>query len=203
LFFSANKVLGHPITYTATAGGPTVTATSAAGAAGGSSGPNVGAIVAGVVAGVVAILAGYFAFCAWVYRRQLKLYKNHVAMVQRAAADPQAAEKEGFIMPVSTKNSSDRPSWEKKSGENSSSNKASGRSRGHQPSDSIDSTGGLLPVPNTAYGGAGPYHGAGGDGHRASSDAGSSTENLMQNMEPTFIGVLLNPRRSLRIVNND
>lgn len=50
-----------------------------------SSGPNIGAIVAGVIAGLLAVLAGYLAFCTWLYRRQLTLYKNHVAMSQRAA----------------------------------------------------------------------------------------------------------------------
>ena len=47
------------------------------------SGKNVGAIVAGSVAGVLAILAAYLAFCSWLYRRQLNMYKNHVAMAQR------------------------------------------------------------------------------------------------------------------------
>lgn len=53
---------------------------------------NVGAIAAGSVAGVLAILAIYLAFCSWLYRRQLKMYKNHVAMAQRtsfnASPDP-------------------------------------------------------------------------------------------------------------------
>jgi hypothetical protein len=32
---------------------------------------------------------------------------------------------------------------------------------------------------------------------------GSSTEDLLAGQEPTFVGVLLNPRRSLRVVNKD
>lgn len=184
---------GKPITYTVTAPGATVTATGPAAAAATDSNNKVraGVIAAGVIAGVLLFVASYLGFCAWVYRRQLKLYRNHVAMMQRTAADPRNAEKEGFIMPPSAKNSS-----EQRSGNNSggSSNNHSG-SR-HQPSSSIDSTGGLL----TAYN-AGAYHQV---GQRADgSDAGSSTEDLIQNMEPTFIGVLLNPKRSLRIVNTD
>ena len=35
------------------------------------------------------------------------------------------------------------------------------------------------------------------------STANSSTEDLMTGQEPSFIGVLLNPRRSLRVVNRD
>ena len=35
------------------------------------------------------------------------------------------------------------------------------------------------------------------------STANSSTEDLMTGQEPSFVGVLLNPRRSLRVINRD
>ncbi|KAI9644856.1 hypothetical protein NHQ30_006883 [Ciborinia camelliae] len=49
---------------------------------------NKAAIVAGAIAAALAALAGYLAFCSWLYRRQLKLYKDHVAMSQRIAFAP-------------------------------------------------------------------------------------------------------------------
>ncbi|KAL9062577.1 MAG: hypothetical protein Q9157_008799, partial [Trypethelium eluteriae] len=99
---------GKPITYTTTnSAGAVVTETSLpgrpnSGSSGnsddGSSGPNVGAIVAGVVAGVLFIVVCYLAFVAWLYRRQLQLYKNHVAAAQRHANRDPNAEK-GFVLP--------------------------------------------------------------------------------------------------------
>jgi hypothetical protein len=41
--------------------------------------------VAGVIAGILGLIAAYLAFCTWLYRRQLRVYKDHVAAAQRAA----------------------------------------------------------------------------------------------------------------------
>ena len=94
-----------PIVTTFTSGGVIVTETavpkSVPASQQKSSGPNIGAIVAGVVAGVFFLLALYLGFCVWVYRRQLALYKNHVAMAQRAALNGGANEKTSFL-PVRT-----------------------------------------------------------------------------------------------------
>ncbi|KAF2101569.1 hypothetical protein NA57DRAFT_10793, partial [Rhizodiscina lignyota] len=181
---------GKPITYTITGpSGAIVTETGSANPGsvsssnnnGGSGGPNIGAIVAGVVAGILAIVAGYLAFCAWVYRKQLQLYKHHVAMAQQAAADPSRAEKAGFFVPPTpSKNSSDRRSAERSAQSAIHSHSGSGGSSGSNS--------------NPAQAGA---------THSSNSDAGSSTENLLAGLEPTFVGVLLNPKRSLRIVNRD
>ena len=170
---------GKPVTYTVTgANGAVITATDVASPGAGSShsGPNVGAIVAGVVAGCFAVLAAYLGFCAWVYRRQLALYKNHVAMTQRAAAAGGPGEKSTFLG---------------SSTENSSLGKYVGSS---DQSSGADATAGggsgievVPPMPGAPVGG--------------NSTANSSTENLIG--EPTFFGVLLNPRRSLRVVNRD
>jgi hypothetical protein len=35
------------------------------------------------------------------------------------------------------------------------------------------------------------------------STANSSTDDLLSGQEPTFLGVMLNPRRSLRVINRD
>lgn len=168
---------GKPVTYTVTgANGAIVTETGIPGssASGGNSGPNIGAIVAGVVAGCFAILAGYLGFCAWVYRRQLALYKNHVAMTQRAAAG-NPGEKSAFL--TSTEGSSlarGQSSTDQSSGQPRSSNNNA-----------------VPPLPP----------GLGGPPVGGNSTANSSTEDLIG--EPSFVGVLLNPRRSLRVVNRD
>ena len=180
---------GKPIIYTVTgANGATVTETATASGTGGSnpnasnqkSGPNIAAIVAGVVAGLFAVLAGYLGFCAWVYRRQLALYKSHVAMSQRAAASG-PDEKTNFLYPTSTQGSS------------GARGKFSDRSSG------ITGTGsgvgsGIASVPRMPGSISAPVGG--------NSTANSSTEDLID-LEPSFVGVLLNPRRSLRVINRD
>ena len=170
---------GKPITYTVTdSNGAVVTETGTAGAAvNGDSGPNIGAIVAGVVAGCLAILAAYLGFCAWIYRRQLALYKNHVAMTQRAAAAAGPSEKAAFL-PSSTEGSS------MARGETDRSS-AAGATPG--------SGSGLDPVP--------PLPATMASRGRNSEANSSSSEDMIG--EPSFFGVLLNPRRSLRVVNRD
>ena len=177
---------GKPVTYTVTgANGAKVTETGIAAVSNskdkGSSGPNVGAIVAGVVAGCFAILAAYLAFCAFIYRRQLKLYKNHVAMTQRAATA--GGEKTAFLGPISSSEGS--------SGRNNNSTDQSSRTavsqHGSTPANS--GWGSVPPMPSGA-----PIGG--------NSTANSSSEDLVVG-EPSFFGVLLNPRRSLRVVNRD
>lgn len=179
---------GKPITYTVTApNGAVVTETRGPSSGGGGSsggsngGPNIGAIVAGVIAGCFAILAGYLGFCAWVYRRQLALYKHHVAMSQRAAAGG-PMEKAGFVLPRASGGSSDRPgkfSTDQSSGPGASAAGASGGSGSGYTS---------IPVQPPVGG---------------NSTANSSTEDLMAGQEPSFLGVMLNPRRSLRVINRD
>ena len=172
---------GKPITYTVTdSSGAIVTeVTENPGStyvAEGNSGPNIAAIVAGVVAGCLAVLAAYLGFCAWVYRRQLALYKRHVAMTQRAAAAG-PGEKAAFL-PSSTEGSS----MAKPKSETDRSS-AAGNTPGGGGYESVP------PIPAAM----GPLGG--------NSTASSSTEDLIG--EPSFFGVVLNPRRSLRVVNRD
>ncbi|KAL9093595.1 MAG: hypothetical protein Q9165_003990 [Trypethelium subeluteriae] len=190
---------GKPITYTTTnSAGATVTETSLPGGphssgsdSGGSSGPNVGAIVAGVVAGVLFVVACYLAFVAWLYRRQLQLYKNHVAAAQRAAIRDPNAEK-GFVLPPPG-----RPNKQRDGSPRSSDFAASSQ---------------------TATAGTGGSGSARGPGTLRSAsqsqsqsqryaavrrDSESDSEDLLAGREPTFWGTALNPRRSLRVINRD
>ncbi|KAL8692030.1 MAG: hypothetical protein Q9218_002862 [Villophora microphyllina] len=185
---------GKAVTYTVTdSNGAVVTQTGTAtvisgGSNKGKGGPNIGAIVAGVVAGFFAVLAGYLGFCAWVYRRQLTLYKNHVAMSQRAAAGG-PNEKSSFL-PSSTEGSSAR------NGKGSSiaggSSAIGGASSKLTQSNSNGQDSDAPPLPT------GIWPPVGGN-----STTNSSNEDLMLGQEPSFVGVLLNPRRSLRVINRD
>ena len=195
---------GKPVTYTVTgSNGAVATETAISGSGPGSnsgsggSGNNnqTGAIVAGVIAGCFALLSAYLAFCAWIYRRQLKLYKNHVAMAQRAHLSGDSGGR--FLGPVlGAAGLGKRSNEHSSSMSNSNSNRLSDERR----------AGPYTPVgggPPGVGGGAGlssnnPYHPA----NRAGS-ARSSTEDLLAGREPSYLGVLLNPRRSLRVVNRD
>ena len=181
---------GKPITYTTTnSAGAIVTETSLPGAHpsgsstsdDGKSGPNVGAIVAGVIAGVLFIIVCYLAFVAWLYRKQLQLYKNHVAATQRHAARDPNAEK-GFVLPPPGRYSQSQ--------------------RDHSPRGS-DFAGSSQTATNSGNG-AGTVNSGQQQGYAAvRRDSGSSTGDLMEGREPTFWGTALNPRRSLRVINRD
>ncbi|KAK3080646.1 hypothetical protein LTS18_014463, partial [Coniosporium uncinatum] len=205
---SGPMATGRPITYTVTgAPGATVTAAGHPGSSSsGNNGPNIGAIVAGVVAGLLFLLACYLGFCIWVYRRQLALYKNHVQKAQAAAADPSRAEKQGFILPPSWKHSwSDRAS----SGRGSAAAVSGGARSGGQAS---GVTGGAASGSGRGSGsGSGSRTVVGSNGYHplehvetaSVADSQSDAEDLLGGREPTFYGVLLNPRRSLRVINRD
>jgi hypothetical protein len=183
---------GKPVTYTVTSEGATATETS--GSTGGTngngsgsssskgdSGPNIAAIVAGVIAGVLFLLVCYLLFCTYVYRKQLGLYKRHVEMSQRQARGEKIPAIAGLLATDGGKTSSERRSdgspYPAGSGEGS---KYSNSNR-YQDSGFASGSGSGYP----------------------SERRGSSTEDLLAGHEPTFVGVLLNPRRSLRVVNKD
>ncbi|KAL9109693.1 MAG: hypothetical protein Q9227_005731 [Pyrenula ochraceoflavens] len=201
---SGPMATGQPITYTITNSAGVVTATATAGGNGTiigasqskSSGPNVVAIVVGVIAGLLALLAAYLGFCAYLYRRQLALYKNHVAMAQRASMGlPTPADKAvlGAYNKGSPLDSSPsryaKNSTEASSAQNSGSARHSGRAAaGYNQVPQVP------PLPDERLG---RQH------TRDGSTASSSTEDLVATGEPSFIGVMLNPRRSLRVINRD
>ncbi|KAL3427982.1 cell wall anchored protein [Phlyctema vagabunda] len=246
---------GRPPTFTVTQSGQTVTHTGTQSTATATTtpnspntsqaskkqGPNIGAIVAGTIAGVLAILAGYLAFCSWLYRKQLRMYKNHVAMAQRTAFNqsPDASnwnpsdESGGrvtekpvlgaFGTDLRASGSAGRPSYGS-SGRptgapmNTGGNESGGESSlGHSSGGGYG--GGSMPGGGTAGVGYGRlseedegtgYHGAGGTamghtnwGRPSVSSATSSVEDLLGGQEPSFFSVVLNPRRTLKVVNLD
>ncbi|KAF1357887.1 kelch repeat protein-like protein [Lizonia empirigonia] len=169
-------VTGRAITYTLTGpNGASYTEIIASSGDSGDSGPNIAAIVAGVVAGIFAVIAAYFAFCAWIYRKQVQMWKQHAAIVSAAS------EKRDTTF-TSSRISSER---------------APGTAGGVMAgSFDIQRRSGE----NTSYGGAGAAN------WERRSSVGSITEDLLDGQEPSFWGtrgVLLNPRRSLRVINRD
>jgi hypothetical protein len=173
---------GKAVTYTVTSDG--ATATETAGSTGGtngsssgkSSGPNIAAIVAGVIAGVLFILVCYLLFCTFVYRKQLGLYKQHVEMSQRQARGEKVPAIVGLL----------------------SSQEGTSKTSSERRSDGVAGS----KAPSRPYTESGVASGSAGSGY-PSERRGSSTEDLLAGQEPTFVGVLLNPRRSLRVVNKD
>lgn len=148
-------------------------------------GPNIGAIIAGVIAGVFFVVAAYFAFCAWIYRRQVQIWKKHAAVMQTRANA--TAEKHGTYTSSSGKLSSER-----------NTGTAGGSSNGGVAAGSFD-----IARRNSGDGTA--YAGPGAEWARRNSE-GSVIDGLLDVHEPTFWGargVLLNPRRSLRVINRD
>jgi hypothetical protein len=244
---------GKPPTFTITQSGSTIVQTAhstptASTETGGDNsansnkkGTNTGAIVAGVIAGVLGCLAVYLAFCTWLYRRQLRIYKDHVAMAQRNAfaASPDHGEEwnssiEGrdsgikmsqiaggavlgpFGTPIgprsnnSNNSSPHRPSMGGDSAGSHHLTPATAESGINSGQGSFVYGGGTMPGPSRheAYGrlseendGTG-YTGA---GHMAASvtTAHSSMDDLLGGQEPSFFSVVLNPRRTLRVVNSD
>lgn len=219
------------------------------------SGSNKGTIVAGVVAAVLAVLAGYLAFCTWLYRRQISLYKNHVAMAQRTAfatgtgasgagdgagagagaaawmhktsdnsgsnSISQINSNDGgrpgqtmlgpFGTEISTANSNANSNPGRLSGGGSSQHHSS--TSGQHTPDTTSSGAGGVPMPAAAaragYGTYGRLSGEdGGIGQSVSAGSASvhsdgSLEDLLGGQEPSFFSVVLNPRRTLRVVNSD
>lgn len=189
---------GSPVTYTVTGSdGAVTTETSTSGSSGGSSRSNGGntnlaAIIApSVVAAVFFLIALYLAFCAYIYRKQVKQYKNHAAMLQH---DNLMNEKDGpptgfwVSRPPrsagNTNSNSDRLSSDRRSQNSGPAGSGEGSSRRDQEAMEHYPYNSVMALKQAAT-------------------ANSSTEDLMRGQEPSFLGVLLAPRRSLRVVNKD
>lgn len=219
---------GRPPTFTVTQSGSIVTQTSVPTSSSGSTpvtqpekkGTNVGAIVAGIIAGAFALLAAYLAFCTWLYRRQLNMYKSHLAVAQRTnfshSPDPaewsggssvgrgHSSEKQGVALGAfgttigpSTSNTGSRTHYSSLTpGGRPSNDSAGGSAHGSGPYG-----GGVFPGRDHAgYGGEAE---GSVDGRPSASTAHSSTEDLLGGLEPSFFNVVWNPRKTLRVVNND
>lgn len=89
---------GKPPVFTVTAAGATATVTQwgpdatggvppgndpSSSAGDSSDGRRAGLIAAGVIAGLLGLLALYLGYCAWLYRRQVRAYRTHLALTNR------------------------------------------------------------------------------------------------------------------------
>ena len=163
--------------------------------------PNIGAIVAGTIAGVLGLLVFYFAFCAFLYRKQLNLYKNHVAMTQRAALVPAGtlhADNNALILPSSNVSSTDRR-------QHVDAPKLSSEGSSHY-GPCVGSGNGAAPTQQSRPDRGGITSGRYQKSYSRGTSSSSNDTDLLANKEPTFWGsggVLLNPRRSLRVINRD
>ncbi|PBP26958.1 cell wall anchored protein [Diplocarpon rosae] len=223
---------GKPPTFTVTQSGSVVTQTAQPSSKSSSGiaskekpSTNVGTVIAGVAASLLAVLAAYLAFCTWLYRKQLNLYKNHVAMAQRTtfsnSLDDANWSSEAVSTDLATAKSSETPAGVALS---SFGTEVGGSARGSStasrlaPGDASSGRGGEGygggSVPGVRYGrasqsddgaeylaanGSIPYERVGG-GHQT---AHSSVEDLLGGQEPSFFSVVLNPRQTLRVVNLD
>lgn len=96
---------GKPPVFTVTASGGAVTVTQwptagsnpgGGGGGGGGGGQgggrnDTGLIIAGVLAGLAGVAAGYLGYCAWLYRRQVRAYRSHLAVANRYSPAPGAS----------------------------------------------------------------------------------------------------------------
>ncbi|KAH9814256.1 kelch repeat-containing protein [Teratosphaeria destructans] len=184
---------GSAVTYTVTsADGSTATETASASSggtgsssSGGSGGPNIAAIVVGVICGLLFLVACYLAFCLYVYRKQIQLYKRHAEMAQRQAR----GEKTPAVAGLLASDSSNKTSDERR-------RLADGTMRLSESASQNESYGGRS-ADQTSSSGRPDY------GQMRRDSDGSSMDNLLVDHEPTFVGVMLNPRRSLRVINRD
>lgn len=91
---------GKSPVFTITASGSTATITSPgsvttnnAGSSPSSAGVTPGLIAAIVIAAIAGLAAGYLGYCAWLYRRQVRAYKTHLAVANRYSAPAPSASR--------------------------------------------------------------------------------------------------------------
>lgn len=217
---------GKPLTYTNAAADATATPDSSNDSSSddsNSSGkPNLAAIIAGILAFLFFILASYLAFCAYVYRKQLQLYKRHVELTSAQAQ----ARGEKFV--TTSSNGKYHHQHSSSSAATTTTTTMTTTTGGRRDSRGRESYGSGRGVesgytntnPNQynnnnnnkplrggvgGGGGGGTYYKSlrdGGDGEHEDGDE-EEEEDLLNSYEPSFVGVILNPRRSLRVINRD
>lgn len=212
---------GKPLTYTADAADATATPDSSSDDDNNSNSsdennpPNLAAIIAGILAALFFILASYLAFCAYVYRKQLQLYKRHVEL-----SSAQGGEK--FVTTSSNGNGGNGKYHHQHSSSSAATTTTTTGRRDSRGRESYGSGRGVesgysnpnqhntnnnnnnKPLRVGGGGGGGTYYKSlrdGGDEDRDGED--EEEENLLNSYEPSFVGVILNPRRSLRVINRD
>ncbi|KAL0936203.1 kelch domain-containing protein [Colletotrichum truncatum] len=199
-------------TATITAFGPTSTSTSGE-TSKDDNGPNPGLIAAGVIAGLLGLLALYLGFCAWLYRRQVAAYKQHLSQVNRysGASSMHFGGAAGLLGVNQNEKRSHRRDNSTVSDES-----FSWVGTGVEPKWMMDE-----PTPGSGSAGTGTASGSGSAPKRRSEDVRSgrdprtsssrhantdnesisSTEQLLEGQEPSFFSVVIGPRRALRVVN--
>ncbi|KAI2620667.1 hypothetical protein GGS26DRAFT_601619 [Hypomontagnella submonticulosa] len=225
---------GTPPVFTITQAGSTATITNGPMASGPSTPGNAPAqaaasasgslIAAGVIAGLAGLAALYLGFCAWLYRRQVRAYKRHMAVANRYSGAME--EDSGGLGAAAAAAAGMREKLRKQQHRRGSSSGGSEHFGwvGHLSEPKWAGAGGDEPSPGTSGTGSGSgrprpsedrspwgyesYAGAGGIGvGRSKSSAtrstasGGSAEALLDGRQPNFISVVLGPRRALRVVN--
>lgn len=189
-------------TITASSSGPTSTITSASssGSAASSKREEGGLIAAVVVACLAGVTAGYLGYCAWLYRRQVRAYKTHLAVTNRFPARSQSHGSFGRMLAFGRKGSRRAPGTAA-AGEGEAFAWV-GRDR---PSASSNGNSKLM-TPTSASGTTrpSPYSeekNSGGEGSAGRPSTSGSTEGLLEGQELSYFSVVLGPRRALRVVN--
>ncbi|KAJ0104071.1 hypothetical protein J7T55_006997 [Diaporthe amygdali] len=218
---------GKSPVFTITASGSTATITSppSPGPKNSSGGDRGGLIAAIVIACLAGLAAGYLGYCAWLYRRQVRAYKTHLAVQNRFPA--RSASHGSFLFGAfgrrkSNADGKEETAWlaghrrdasdaSSSAGDNSfawvgrdnlldpnsnsNSNRFTPTSSGARPSYGDEAKGGPSSGSGTSPGEAGS------NGRpRRDSMSGASTSSL-EGQELSFFSVVMAPRRALRVVN--
>lgn len=225
---------GKPPVYTITASGSTATITSPGQTGTAAAGPSNDASIDGrliaaiVIACLAGLTAGYLGYCAWLYRRQVRAYKTHLAVTNRFPARSASHGSFGRMLAFGRKPGSKgserkgaltekRMAGHKRDDSGASSvgadafawvgrdrpdfldpNKATPTSSGSRPSPYWDDHKGTTSGSGSGTGGEYVWR------PRKHSDSGgstSSTEGLLDGQELSFFSVVMGPRRALRVVN--
>lgn len=189
-------------TITASSSGPTSTITSASssGSAAKSARDEGGLIAAIVIACLAGVSAGYLGYCAWLYRRQVRAYKTHLAVTNRFPARSQSHGSFGRMLAFGRKGSRKAPDTAAAGAGEGEAFAWVGRDR---PSASSNGNSKLM-TPTSASGTTNrpsPYSDEKNSGSAGRPSTSGSTEGLLDGQELSYFSVVLGPRRALRVVN--
>lgn len=197
------------VTASGSAATSTVTSPASASAAKTARQSQAGLIAAIVVAVLAALAAGYLGYCAWLYRRQVRAYKTHLAAQNRFPARS-ASHGSSFVVGMlaglgGRRSKKERyAALEREKEEARESSSAAGESFAwvgqNRPASKV-------PPPPRSVGGTtaggsssrpSPY---GDDTSAGRPSTSGSTDGLLEGQEPSYFAVVLGPRRALRVVN--
>jgi hypothetical protein len=160
--------------------------------------PNPGLIAAGVIAGIAGALAFYLGFCAWLYRRQVRAYKQHLAISNRYGTSPGPASASlGLFGSRRGRGRARDPSEHSSFGWVGSGSEPRWMTEPKFVS-SEDAS------PGSGSGGlaaAGAPFGKQSEETRPRTSSEGTGDSLLEGQEPSFFSVVMGPRRALRVVN--